>query len=122
MASDDQSNPYEQPSHWPRMPTGTMRLGPLPKASPRPPEPARLVVEPEPEPAAAFLPPQTLRGPTSILTGAATPLASRPAPAAPPPPAPEPEPEPPLRLDSGPPLRTGLNLGDFDLGIPAPEP
>jgi len=129
MASDDQSNPYQQPSHWPRMPTGTMRLGPLPKASPRAPEPAPLPprVGPESEPVAtAPLRPQILRGPASILTGGgAAPLATRPVLAEAliraPDPKPEPEPERPLHLDREP-ARMAPQPGDLNLDIPTREP
>ncbi|MDB5423813.1 MAG: hypothetical protein JWQ29_1229, partial [Phenylobacterium sp.] len=57
MASDDQANPYEIPSHWPRLRQGPMRLGPLPKAWPTPP-------------ATPAMPPPM----AAILTGSATPL------------------------------------------------
>ncbi len=52
MASDDQANPFDQPSHWPRLRQGPIRLGPLPKAVPWPAgwehdQPPRTVPEPE---------------------------------------------------------------------------
>ena len=82
MASDDQTNPYARPSHWPTLPTGTMRLGPLPKvAAPQPEaapaservrEPVRFepeAVEPAPQaPPATDAEPYPFFGPTSRST------------------------------------------------------
>ena len=77
MASDDQANPYEQPSPWPRLRQGPMRLGLLPTAKLSPP-PAPPAPEPEPPPA----PVRDISRPNaSIFTGAATPLRQAPAPA-----------------------------------------
>ena len=75
MASDDQANPFDQPSHWPRLRQAPMRLGPLPKAAPRPAapraaEPPVTIEAPEPK----RLPPSDVLGPNSIFRAAATPL------------------------------------------------
>ncbi|MGH6911904.1 MAG: hypothetical protein ACREEG_17085, partial [Phenylobacterium sp.] len=134
MASDDQTNPYARPSHWPSLPHGTMRLGPLPKAATPEPKPAPEPVEAEPvarepvtfepeavEPAAPPTPapapgPYAFFGPTSRSTHPPTSPAEalRRRPEAPPeltPPAP---PEPEIRAEvEAAPADIG-DLGDLD--------
>lgn len=128
MASDDQTNPYEQPSHWPRMRQGPMRLGPLPKAAPRPQ--ARAAAAPEPAPPPVAPEPAVFFGPTSRSTHPVAPAAIGPSPIealvrAPYPELrrePEPEPEPAaseMLPDTGP--RLG-DLGELDLSMPTPAP